>query len=77
MQVAPGKNDEYTRVMTTDILPNYKKAGVKDFMVYTTNFGDAPQGRVVTVRGIPGTSVDVSYGAMNAWRARATRMYSS
>ena len=52
MQVAPGKNDEYTRVMTTDILPNYKKAGVKDFMVYTTNFGDAPQGRVVTVRGI-------------------------
>ena len=52
LQVAPGKGDEFTRIMTTDYLPNYRKAGVKDFATYAISFGDVPQGRVVTVRGI-------------------------
>ena len=37
--------------MTSDYLPNYKKAGVKDFWVYAVNFG-APGGQIVTVRPI-------------------------
>ena len=48
----PGKNDEFTRIMTADYLPNYRKAGVKDFTTYAISFGDVPQGRVVTVRGL-------------------------
>lgn len=52
LQVMPGKNEEFTRIMTTDYLPNYRKAGVKDFTTYAISFGDVPQGRVVTVRGI-------------------------
>ena len=48
----PGKNDEFTRIMTADYLPNYRKAGVKDFTTYAISFGDMPQGRVVTVRGL-------------------------
>ena len=51
-QIAPGKGDEFTRSMTTDYLPNYRKAGVKSFAVYAVSYGDVPQGRVVTVRGI-------------------------
>jgi hypothetical protein len=52
LQVMPGKMDEFTRIMTTDYLPNYRKAGVKDFTTYAISFGDVPQGRVVTVRGL-------------------------
>ena len=52
MQVMPGKTEEFTRIMTTDYLPNFKKAGVKDFTTYAISFGDVPQGRVVTVRGL-------------------------
>ena len=37
--------------MTTDYLPNYRNAGVKDFAVHAVSYGDVPQGRVVTVRG--------------------------
>ena len=37
--------------MTSDYLPNYKKAGVKDFWVYASNFG-GPAGQIVTVRPI-------------------------
>lgn len=37
--------------MTSDYLPNYRKAGVKDFWAYATNFG-APGGRIVTLRPI-------------------------
>ena len=48
-QVAPGKGDEFTASMTSDYLPNYKKAGVKDFWVFAVNFG-APGGQIVTVR---------------------------
>ena len=33
-QVAPGKGDEFTASMTSDYLPNFKKAGVKDFWAY-------------------------------------------
>ncbi len=50
-QVAPGKGDEFTASMTSDYLPNYKKAGVKDFWVYAVNFG-APGGQIVTGRPI-------------------------
>jgi hypothetical protein len=50
-QVAPGKGDEFTASMTSDYLPNYKKAGVKDFWVYASNFG-GPAGQIVTVRPI-------------------------
>lgn len=52
MQVMPGKTEEFTRIMTTDYLPNFKKAGVKDYTTYAISFGDVPQGRVVTVRGL-------------------------
>jgi hypothetical protein len=51
IQVAPGKNAEFTSIMTTDFLPNYKKAGVKDFWVFAVNFG-APGGQLVMVRGL-------------------------
>ena len=50
-QVAPGKGDEFTSSMTSDYLPNYRKAGVKDFWAYATNFG-APGGQILTVRPI-------------------------
>jgi hypothetical protein len=50
-QVAPGKGDEFTSSMTSDYLPNYKKAGVKDFWVYGGNFG-GPGGQILTVRPI-------------------------
>lgn len=50
-QVAPGKGDEFTSSMTSDYLPNYRKAGVTDFWAYATNFG-APGGRIVTLRPI-------------------------
>lgn len=48
-QIAAGKGNDFTNIMTSDYLPNYKKAGVKDFWTYATNFG-APAGQVVTVR---------------------------
>ena len=50
-QVAPGKGDEFTKSMTEDYLPNYRKAGVKDFWAYAGNFG-GPGGQIVTVRPI-------------------------
>ena len=50
-QVAPGKGDEFTSSMTSDYLPNYRKAGVKDFWSFATNFG-APGGHITTVRPI-------------------------
>ena len=50
-QVAPGKGDDFTKSMTSDYLPNYKKAGVKDFWVYAINFG-APGGQIVPARPI-------------------------
>jgi hypothetical protein len=36
--------------MTMDFLPAFKKAGVKDFWVYNTNFGG--NGEVATVRPV-------------------------
>lgn len=51
-QIAPGKTDEFTAIMTTDYLPNYKKAGVTDFWAFAVSFGDVPAGRIVTVRGL-------------------------
>ncbi|HEY3045486.1 MAG TPA: hypothetical protein VGJ39_15755 [Vicinamibacterales bacterium] len=50
-QVASGKGDDFTKSMTMDYLPNYRKAGLKDFWVYATNYG-APGGQIVTVRPI-------------------------
>src|SRR5436309_6131725 len=50
-QVLPGKNQEFAALMTSDYLPAYKKAGVKDFWVYAANIG-APGGRITTVRPI-------------------------
>lgn len=50
-QVAPGKGNDFTSSMTSDYLPNFKKAGVKDFWAYGTNFG-APGGQIVTVRAL-------------------------
>lgn len=50
-QVAAGKGDEFTKIMTSDYLPNYKKAGVKDFFAYAVNFG-APVGQILTLRPI-------------------------
>ena len=50
-QEGPGKGAEFTKIMMSDYIPNYKKAGVKDFWVYATNFG-APGGQIVTVRPV-------------------------
>jgi hypothetical protein len=50
-QVIPGKNGEFADIMTKEYLPAMKKAGVRDFWVYNTNFG-GPGGRVTTVRAI-------------------------
>src|SRR5262245_57001543 len=50
-QVAPGKANDFVSSMTSDYLPNYRKAGVKDFWVSVQNFG-GPGGRVVTLRPI-------------------------
>ena len=48
-QVLPGKNQEFAALMTSEYLPAYKKAGVKDFAYWTTNIG-GPGGRITTVR---------------------------
>src|SRR3989442_5799737 len=50
-QVLPGKNQDFAALMTSEYLPAYKKAGVKDFWVYGTNIG-GPGGRITTVRPI-------------------------
>jgi hypothetical protein len=50
-QIASGKGDDFTKSMTSDYLPNYKKAGLKDFWAYAVNYG-APGGQIVTVRPI-------------------------
>ena len=47
--LAPGKAQEFTNIMTSDFLPNFKKLGVKDYWAYTTTFG-GPQGEVTLVR---------------------------
>ena len=47
--VLPGKGGDFTSVMTSDFLPAYKKAGVKDLWVYATNFG-GPAGQIVIVQ---------------------------
>ncbi len=50
-QIASGKGNDFTSIMTSEYLPNYKKAGVKDFWAYAINFG-APAGQIVTVRAL-------------------------
>jgi hypothetical protein len=50
-QIGPGKGNDFTSIMTSDYLPNFKKAGLKDFRVYAMNFG-AAAGQLVTLRGI-------------------------
>jgi hypothetical protein len=51
IQLLTGKGAEFNQIMTSDFLPNYKKAGVKDFWLYNTNFG-GPAGSLVTVTPI-------------------------
>jgi len=48
-QVAPGKANDFVTSMTSDYLPSFRKAGVKDLWTYVENFG-GPAGRVVTLR---------------------------
>lgn len=50
-QVAPGKGNDFTASMTSDWLPAFRKAGVKDFWAFAQNFG-GPAGQIVTVRPI-------------------------
>jgi hypothetical protein len=50
-QVSPGKGADFTASMTSDYLPAFRKAGVKDFFAYAGNFGGAG-GNIVTVRPI-------------------------
>jgi len=50
-QIVSGKGADFNAIMTSDYIPAYKKAGVKDFWVYNTNFG-GPGGEVITVRPI-------------------------
>jgi hypothetical protein len=47
----PGKGDEFLASVTQDYLPNYRKAGVKDYWVWTRN-GGGPGGLRVMVRPI-------------------------
>jgi hypothetical protein len=39
LQLINDKGNDFTKVMTDDFLPNYKKSGVKDLWVYATTFG--------------------------------------
>lgn len=48
-KVLPGKGNEFLASMREDYLPNYKKAGVKDYWVWTLNAG-GPGGERVMVR---------------------------
>jgi hypothetical protein len=50
-RVLAGKGDEFLASLTQDYLPNYKKAGVKDYWVFTLNQG-GPGGQRVLVRPI-------------------------
>ncbi|HTI40827.1 MAG TPA: hypothetical protein VL693_03295 [Vicinamibacterales bacterium] len=47
--VLPGKGGEFLASMREDYLPNYRKAGVKDYWVWTLNAG-GPGGQRVMVR---------------------------
>jgi len=51
IQVLSGKGAEFESILKSDYLPNYRKAGVTNFFVFTTNFG-APNSLVTTVRPI-------------------------
>jgi hypothetical protein len=51
VELLPGKGNDFAASMKEDYLPAYKKAGVKDYWVYTTNQG-APGGERVLVRPI-------------------------
>ena len=42
LQIAPGKGQEFTKVITDDWLPLYKKVGWKDVWYYTRTFGGPP-----------------------------------
>ena len=50
-QVSPGKGGDFTASMTSDYLPNFRKAGLKDFFSYAGNFGGAG-GTIITLRPI-------------------------
>jgi hypothetical protein len=88
-QVIPGKNADFADLMTSEYLPAMKKAGVKDFWVYGTNFG-GPGGLISTVRPIakyaeldpqPGGGLLVRGGlsqeAAQRLNARRAALYSS
>jgi hypothetical protein len=88
-QVLPGKNAEFASIMTSDFVPAMRKAGVKDFWVYATNFG-GPGGRISTARPIakyaeldpqPGGGLLVRGGlsqeAANQVNARRAALFSS
>ena len=49
--VLPGRGDDFAASMKEDYLPAYKKAGVKDYFVFTTNQG-GPGGERILVRPI-------------------------
>jgi hypothetical protein len=46
IKLLPGKGADWNQLVTSDVLPAYKKAGIKDVWVHTINFGGA-QGRTV------------------------------
>lgn len=51
LRLLPGRGADFTASMVQDYLPAYKKAGVRDYWVYATNFG-APGGEFTLVRPI-------------------------
>lgn len=51
IQVLSGKGQEYANLWRADYLPHYRKAGVRDLWVFTSNYG-APLGQITTVRPI-------------------------
>jgi len=51
VELLPGKGNDFAASMREDYLPAYKKAGVKDYWVFTTNQG-GPGGERILVRPI-------------------------
>ena len=49
LRLLPGRGAAFTASMVEDFLPAYRKAGVRDYWVYATNFG-APGGEFTLVR---------------------------
>lgn len=62
MEVVSGKGADFTNVMASDYIPNFKKLGVKDYWVYTRTFGGSQNLRIL-VRPLA-KYADIDLGAL-------------